>query len=151
MPFVNEYISAADMLTYRIREIDQGVNIHRRTNSDSWTIYRDRSMYLRRVGKPGWEEGGGFDWTFFWHEWLIWVEIDLISCFGNRGGPGGSEKLITKLCLMGGDSNKLPPVLALQRKQIIEDIYQALLAYKDGGVNASQTTYELKLKVSPAC
>ena len=51
-------------------------------------------------------------------------------------------------CLMGGGSNYLPAEYASKRSQILSDLQEALLAYKDGGVYSSTTTYELMLVIA---
>jgi hypothetical protein len=47
-----------------------------------------------------------------------------------------------------GRARHLPPELTPRRKEILQDLYDALLAYKDLGVLSSSTTYELTLEVA---
>lgn len=148
MSFVNEYISKNDMDVFKIKEIDKSVNIHRRINSDSWTIDRERGMYLRCVARGGEGFADESAWTFFWEGELIWVELKLVNCGGKRNAPGWSIKRITKICLMGGSSNHLPENLVSKKEKIVSDLYEGLLAYKDGGVYSSTTDYKLTLEVA---
>lgn len=148
MGFVNEYISKSDMDIFKIKEIDKNVNIHRRINSDSWTIDRDRGMYLRCVARGGEEFADESSWTFFWEGELIWVELKLVECGGQRNAPGWSIKRITKVCLMDANSNYLPAQLTAHKESIIRDLYEALLAYKDRGVYSLNTAYKLTLEVA---
>jgi hypothetical protein len=46
------------------------------------------------------------------------------------------------------EPSHLPPELEPRRKEILKDLYDALLAYKDFGVLSSNTTYELTLDVA---
>jgi len=149
MAFVNEYIPKADMEKFQIKEIDQRVGINRRTNSDSWTIDRERGIYLRCVARGREEFARESAWTFFWNGQLIWVELEILDgSSSGRNAPGWSRKRVTKLCLMGGSSNHLPADQAAQRDEILNDLREALLAYKDGGVYSATTTYELTLEVA---
>lgn len=148
MSFVNEYISKSDMDVFKIKEIDKNVNIHRRINSDSWTIDRERGIYLRCVARGREEFADESAWTFLWGGELIWVELKLVDCGGQRNAPGWSIKRITKICLMGANSNHLPEDLASKKEKIISDLYEGLLAYKDRGVYSLNTDYKLTLEVA---
>ena len=53
-----------------------------------------------------------------------------------------------KLCVMDGDSNHLPSRLEPRKAEILKDLEEALLAYKDGGVFSASTTYDLVLVVA---
>lgn len=148
MTFVNEYIPQDDIVRYHIKEIDQRVGLHRRTNSDDWTIDRERDIYLRCVEMGNFEFRHQSAWTFYWHGELIWVELEMLGCSSERNAPGWSRKRIVKLCLMDVESNHLPERLMPQRGEVLKDIEEALLAYKDGGVYSATTTYDLTLEVA---
>ncbi|GHT96930.1 hypothetical protein AGMMS49545_23350 [Betaproteobacteria bacterium] len=156
MAFVNEYTPKEDIEKYRFKEIDKRIGIGQRTNATDWTVDRERSMYLRHVA---WQNGEDHQftpfsgWTFLWKGHLLWMDMENIESRGKRGEPGFSRKRITQLYLMGDQfrqvgwsTERLPSDLATQRDAILKDIYDALLAYKDGGVFASSTTYELTLE-----
>lgn len=147
MAFVNEYIPKPDMEKYQIKQIDQ--RVARRTCADSWTVDRERNMYLRRVGAGREEFAHETDWTFFWHGELLWVELELLEISSNgRNAPCWTRKRLTKLCVMDGDSNHLPSRLEPRKAEILKDLEEALLAYKDGGVFSASTTYELFFEVA---
>ena len=148
MAFVNEYIPAADMEKYQIKEIDQRVPIHGRTHSDSWTIDRDRNMYIRNVKNGTYEFSYQSAWTFFWHDELLWVELEILDTSHGQNVPGWGKKRITMLRLMDGDSSHLPDRLEPQKAQILKDLEEALLAYKSGGVYSTATSYELFLEIA---
>ena len=149
MAFVNEYIPAADMEKYQIKEIDQRVPIHGRTHSDSWTIDRDRNMYIRHVKSGTFEFSNQSAWTFFWHGELLWVESEILDTSRNgRDAPGWVRQRVTMLCVMGGGRNHLPSHLEPQKAQILKDFEEALFAYKDGGVFSSMTSFELFLEIA---
>ena len=149
MNFINEYISKSDMEKYQIKEIDQRVRRYLRTNSDSWTIDRETETYLRCVAWGGEENIGESAWTFYWQGEMLWIELKILDTSSNgRNAPGWSRQIVKKLCLMGGDSDHLPERLAVHKYQILKDLEEALLAYKDGGVYSSTTTYTLTLEVA---
>lgn len=148
MAFVNEYIKKSDIEKYKIKEIDQQVGIHWRTNSDSWTVDPERGIYLRLVQRGREEFSYQSGWTFYWHGNLIWIELEMVEGSSARNAPGWARKRVTKLCLMGEKSNQLPPELAEERAQILSDLKEALLAYRDGGVYSATTSYELFLDVA---
>lgn len=111
MTFVNEYIPKTDMEKFQIKEIDQHVGINRRTNSDSWTIDREKAVYLRCVARGREEFAHESAWTFFWNGHLIWVELEIVDgSSSGRNAPGWSRKRITKLCLMGGAATICLPI-----------------------------------------
>ena len=148
MAFVNEYIPAADMEKYQIKEIDKRVSLHGRTHAKDWTIDRDRNMYLRNVKNGTFEFSYQSAWTFFWHGELLWVELEILGTSSGRNVPSWGRKRVTLLCVMGAGSNHLPSHLEPQKAQILKDLEEALLAYKDGGVYASATSYELFLEIA---
>lgn len=147
MAFINENISKGDIEKFSIKEIDQRVGLSRRINARDWTVDSGREMYLRCVAMGREESMRESSWTFLWHGELIWVEIELLAASSGRNVPGWSKKLITKLCLMD-EGAELPPRLQERRDEILRDLKEALLAYKDGGIYSSTTTYDLELIVA---
>jgi hypothetical protein len=89
-----------------------------------------------------------------WHGHELWVETRREGAGGGRNEPGWSRKCVTSLGLMGervgmlGQKRYLPPELEPHREEILKDLYDALLAYKDLGVLSSNTNYELTLDVA---
>jgi hypothetical protein len=139
MAFVNEYITDQDRQKYGLDAIDGSPAMRGRAPSRSWTIDQDRSIYLRYIGCGREEFGNHSTWHFFWDEQLLTIDLVLLQAGGNPGGPCWSKKRILKL--------PLPPQLEAKRDEIIADLREALVAYKDGGVFSKSTTYTLTLDV----
>lgn len=149
MAFVNEYISKEDMESFSIKKIDASIFRSGKTNSSSWTIDRERGIYLRcvTVGREEFSRESG--WVFFWHGNLIWVELLIVGASsGDKNSPGWARRRVTRLCLVGDGRDHLPEALVSHREEILHDLYEALLAFKDGGVYSITTSYELFLEVA---
>jgi hypothetical protein len=149
MAFINELISEADLEKYHIKEIDEEFVVGQ-TKSRQWTIDRGRDIYLRNVARGG---GGDPDirsqttWTLYWHGDLLGLRLDLLDGGGARGEPGWSH---WRLVWLEG-SHGLPDQLKPQRTQILEALYEALLAYKDFGVYSTNTDYRVTLDLAEGC
>jgi hypothetical protein len=149
MPFVNEYIPAEDIEKYKLKEIDKKFIVGG-TNARDWTVDRERSMYLRNVAIGGGAEPeirNQTKWSFFWHEELITLRLDLIKGGGGRGEPGWSH---WKLVWLNG-SNGLPEHLKAHKVQMLEDLKEALTAYKDFGAYSSNTDYHIIFEIDGEC
>lgn len=149
MAFMNEFIPAGDVDKYGLKAIDERF-IANGTNSRQWTIDRDRDIYLRNV-----ERGGGNEpelrnrttWTFYWHGTPLTLRLDLLTGAGGRGEPGWSH---WKLVWVNG-SNGLPEHLKAKKEQILENLKEALTAYKDFGVYSANTDYSITLDIAEEC
>jgi hypothetical protein len=64
MPFVNERIPAEDFETYQLREIDKH-HVVGGVNARTWTVDRERGMYLRLVANGREEFSHEMEWTFY--------------------------------------------------------------------------------------
>ena len=141
MPFINEYISPEDAEKYGLAAIDA---IHKGTYARDWTIDRDGDMYLRNVANGRHEDHGKAIWTFYWKGTPLTLRMDGVDGGGDRGQPGW-----TRWCLIHvNGSCGLPADLKIHQAEIIEDLKDALLAYKDGGVFSANTDYRIVLDVA---
>ena len=134
MGFVNEYIPEDDIEKYGIAELDNRFVVGGTTARD-WTIDRERNMYLRQVARGREDTSHLSTWTFLWHDQLIVVYIELLATRGGRGEPCWSHQRIRKL--------EMPA--QVDRAEMLTDLREALLAYKDGGVYSASTAYSLTL------
>ena len=149
MAFVNEFIPKDDVKKYNLEAIDDKFCVGQ-TSSRQWTIDRDHNTYLRNVAR-----GGGPDpnfrnqttWTFYWRGELIYMRLDLVSGGGERDGPGWSH---WKMVWLNG-SYGLPADLKSRRAEILCDLEEALLAYKDFGAFSSTTDYSLMFDIAEEC
>lgn len=140
MAFVNEYISPQDIDSYRIKEIDK-LYIIGGTGSSQWTIDRDRNVYLRHVAH-GSRDIEGFHrgvWIFWFDKELIEIGIDILSATGGLTGPSSAHMAIRYI--------NIPAHLEDRRAEIVDLLREALLAYKNGGVFASEFPFSLILDV----
>ncbi len=141
MAFINEYISEEDLKKYSIEEIDENYMVGA-TNARDWTVDHERKIYLRNVANGREEFAHRTDWTFYWQGELITFRMEIKKTGGKFKGPSWGHKKITRI--------DIPDSILSQRTEILEDIRKALEAYKDGGVFARATTYELTLDVVEA-
>ena len=137
MTFVNEYISPEDRIKYDIDRINSQyvcVGI-----SEQWTIDRDRNIYLRDISY-----GAGHSkkrvWHFFWRGHLIELSFEIL---GRSGSGRGSELWVHKKIT----NFQLPEALIDKQDEILADLNEALLCYKDGGIYATASVYHLTLDI----
>lgn len=138
MAFINEYISESDKEKYALEEINQRFIIGG-THARSWTVDHERNMYLRCVAMGREEFSHQSTWTFYWGQQLIIVELDNICTIGDMGGPCHGHKRVRSI--------EIPACYQARRNEILVDLKEAFVAYKDGGVFASATEYTLTLDV----
>ncbi|HQS83044.1 MAG TPA: hypothetical protein PKV42_11365 [Thiobacillus sp.] len=136
MGFVNEFIAEADYERTGIKDIAKrfGGPIDR-----SWTIDRERNMYLHCVDRGREEARNHSTWIFCWHGELVVVWLALMEHRGERGEPGWSHWK-----LRGID---LPPHLQNRREEVLADLEEALIAYKDFGTYSVNTNYTITLDI----
>jgi hypothetical protein len=137
MGFVNEHIPKQDIKKYGIDEIDR--QFLDSTHSKEWTIDRARDIYLRLVAIGREDSSHETTWSFYWRGNLLLAKIDVISTSGPYHGARHGHKRLREL--------HIPEQLEPQRKEILEDLKEALIEWKDGGLSASATTYTLTLDV----
>ncbi len=138
MSFVNEYISDEDRKKFDIDEIDGNFHVGK-TRSPQWTIDRDRNIYLRCVARGREDIAHKSTWTFFWSGELLILKVELLATKGGVGDDAWSHKKINNF--------KLPERFKEKRDQIIDDLKEAFIAYKDGGVFSKTASYSLTLDI----
>lgn len=149
MLFINEFITAEDVEKYGIKSIDQNFIVGG-TNSRQWTIDREREIYLRNVARGGGNEPeirNQTKWSFFWHSVLLTLRLDLVDGGGRRGEPGWSHWRLVRI--NGG--TELPANLHTDKNIFIEDLKNALLAYKDFGAYSTNTDYRIVFDIDRDC
>lgn len=144
MAFVNEYIPKDDFAKYGIEEIDQRFIVGN-THDHSWTIDREREIYLRRVARGREESSRKSTWTFYWHGELMTVCLETVAA-GSDGAKNGHGWVHYQLvdCYMKGFF--IPSHLLDRRNEIISDLREALAARK-GGMNSAKVSYETTLTI----
>lgn len=144
MTFINERISPQDIDAYSIAEVDAripGSSVFR-----EWCIDRQRRIYLRKV-KAGREEcRHESTWNFLWRGKLLTLRLDLVDSSVHRGGAGWAH---WRLMHVDGEFG-LPDDVPQLQPALVADLKEALLAYKDGGIYATNTEFEVTLSFSPA-
>lgn len=138
MAFANEHISQEDVTKYGLEAIDENF-IAGGTNSRIWTIDRELNIYLRNVTRGREEYKSQSGWTFFWRDHLIYLELEIIDAGGKPGGPCWSHKRLRRI--------EFPEQLKGRRDEILIDLKNALIAYKDFGIYSVSTEYALTLDV----
>lgn len=149
MAFVNEFIPPEDVEKYGLKAIDAKF-VMGCTNARDWTINRERDIYLRNVangGGPDPDSRNQTKWTFYWRGTPLFLRLDLMGGGGGRGEPGWSH---WKLVWLNG-SNGLPKHLKPHKAQILEELKEALTAYKDFGAYSSNTDYHIIFDVDGEC
>lgn len=85
MAFVNEYVSDEDVKKYGLEEINRRYSKIDIPGRFSWTVDRERNIYLRKMRSDKdafWE-----DFTFFWQGELLAVRLSEEGT-AIRGGTG---------------------------------------------------------------
>lgn len=144
MAFVNEHIPEADLKKYGIEEIDKQFIVGG-THDMSWTVDRERDIYLRCVARGRFEDSDRSTWTFYWRGELMTVCLKTVDSGsdGDRYGHGWVRYQLVN-CYRQGFF--IPDHLLAQRDEIIADLREGLAARK-GGVYSSKSTYETTLTV----
>ena len=136
--FVNERIPEADFEKYGLAEI--GRKFHPTYKRRDWTVDRERNIYLREVADPIREASDQFtQWTFFWKGTLLWYEDRGIALQGGLNQPCWSHIKVSKF--------DIPEHLRSHREEIYNDLREALLAYRTGGVFATCTEFTMQLDI----
>lgn len=131
MAFINEFISADDVVNYNIAKIDRYyLRSHFRPH---WTIDHDRGIYLRLVASGRDEFAGDHTYTFYWNENLI--ELDL-----SENVKKISELMTSINCFLIKMS--LPSHLESKHSEILVDLKNALVVRNGSGVYSSGITVQ---------
>ncbi len=143
MAFVNEIITEEDRKKYGIEEIDKRFIVGN-THDMSWTIDRERDIYLRCVARGREDSRHKSTWTFHWCGELMTVCLEMLDGGGQRGGHGWSHYKLVNCYLKGFF---IPDRLLDRRDEIIADLRAALAAYGDGGIYSTTSSHETTLTI----
>ena len=147
MSFINEFISPEDVEAYGIKEIDKQFIVGG-TNARDWTIDRDRDIYLRNVANGREEFRSETIWTFWWHNQLLTLQLNLIEASGGRGEPGWSHWKL----MWVNDGSGLPGTLKDRQSEFLDDLKAALTAYSGAGIcSAGYSSYSVALDIGERC
>lgn len=139
MPFVNEHIPAEDFEKYQLREIDRH-HVVGGVNARSWTVDRDKDMYLRKLAQGRDEYSHEMYWTFFWRGHAYTLELHAAGYTKSSATSGCARWELVRI------NGKEPPAgIPAPPDQFLSDLESALLAYKDGGVYSNCTDFEVEL------
>lgn len=130
MGFVNEFMSAEDIKKYGIEEINR--RFLKSNYAPTWTVDRQRNIYLRQVASGREEFAGQKDYTFYWRGEMVVVRLDK-SGGGVRGGEGWCHYKLIRLDLPGN--------LQGRRQEVLSDLKEVLAAYKDAGVYSATSKH----------
>ena len=131
MPFINEYIPEEDKKKYNITEDS---NFYR-AGISSWTVDRERDMFLmRRAGGGPESPEGEMYWAFFWCDHLLTIHIKSQGSGGDI--PGGHGW--TKMKILGIGGIDLTPEV---KAQILADLKLAFEGYRGFGVGSPFPPY----------
>lgn len=130
MAFANEYISAADIEKYGIKEFDD--KNHKAHYEPSWTVDHERDIYLRYVCNEREEFANRHTYAFYWKGTMLMVEVD-IDGGGVRNGAQWRHYTMRRL--------EIPENLKAHEAEIIADLKDAFVAYKKSGVLSNCTTH----------
>jgi hypothetical protein len=162
MAFVNERITGDDWERYNIQKMIDRIVPGQYTHPSTCTIDHECGIYLIKVAenremRPGsdnrWSTGL-CGWVFMWHGHELWVEAQWLAQGGESRGHGWGHLRLMSLGLMGekvgmlGRPRRLPPELMPHREEILKDLYDALLAYREVGIFSKFTSYDLKLELA---
>lgn len=132
MAFVNEYISAEDIVQYDIEGVLRRFSKHL-IGRWSWTIDREREVVLMWIRRGREEESDHVEFALWWHMQLIEVELITVE----EGGSYSAKSYIR----WGLETIKLPSSLESQRSEILEVLKEALIEYKAFGMGVPVTDH----------
>ena len=131
MAFVNEYISQEDFEKHQLKQKDDGYGIGV-TQSDNWTIDRERDMFLRCMERCREEQAGQQIYAFYWKGNWTSVRISL-----QGGGPiNGPQWCSYKLLRV-----HIPDSIEPHRDTYLADLKEAFTAYREFGVRSNSTEF----------
>jgi hypothetical protein len=136
--FVNEYITPEDFEKYGLEKIDAQF-LATGVKRQDWTIDRERNIFLRQVTSGRDEMSGISSWTLYWKGDLLWFQRQGVAYRGKPGGPCWSHTKVNKF--------GIPSHLESNREVIYQDLRDAFMAYRDGGVFATCTEYSMQLDI----
>ncbi len=125
MAFKNEYVPAGDVKKFGLEDINRK---HRKVDVDghySWTVDRERDIYLRWMSTDKETAALEQEFVFYWKGTLLVVRLS------HRRGAEKGGKITTIWTL---HSLSLPASLQADKQTVIEDLKAALREYKTGGV-----------------
>lgn len=136
MGFVNEFISEDDYKRTGIKDIAKrfGGPIDR-----SWTIDRERNMYLHCVNRGREDYSADSTWVFYWHDDLVVVWLTSISREKKASGVVSGHKKLRRI--------EIPRHLENQRAEILADLKEALAVDGSDGLYSQAAPYELILDI----
>ncbi len=135
MSFVLEEIPQEDIAQYGLQEINDAMVVVGFGNG--WVIDRERNIYLRWI-RFDQEYRSEMKFTFFWKGSLLELAIE-----ANLTGEGTtSRSIIWRM----NYSLILPAELEPHRIELLQDLRDALRAYKNFGVDSSSTRFEAKFE-----
>ena len=140
MTFINERVPAEDFEKYKVDQVNRDKRFHSAgIISQSWTIDRERNIYLRKIGGGGHASAmNKMTWSFFWKGELLVVKLALMDHSGRPGGPGWTHWKIRQF--------DIPEHLQDRKAEILADLESALVGYKDGGIYSRTTDYRVTLE-----
>lgn len=138
MTFVNEKITKEDVEGYGLASVSNQFVVGR-VPPTTWTIDRERNMYLRVVSRGREEFYYQSTWTFFWKGDLIVFNLDFLSSSGEVDEDQVGHKRLYNF--------RMPDKVKFVKDEMLADLRSALETYKDGGVYATAKSYELKLDI----
>ena len=130
MAFANEYISAADIEKYGIKEFDD--KNHKAHYEPSWTVDHERDIYLRYVSREHEEFANRHTYAFYWRGTMLIVNVDT-----NGGGEWRGEQW----CHYTMRRLPIPENLKAHEAEIIADLKAAFVAYKELGILSDSTKH----------
>lgn len=125
MAFINEFVSREDVEKYDLSRINE--EYFKADLQYSWTVDRERNIYLRYMREGREEQGGLGVFAFFWGGRLLEVQLfrEEHSELGGKGVTIWGLRLI-----------KIPDELLGERPKILSDLKEALVVYKDFGIRS---------------
>lgn len=141
MAFFNEWIPEEERKKHRITP----ENDFYRAGATSWTIDRDRNVFLVKRVSPGPESPPGqVAWAFYWRGTMLDVWTKTLETGEDAAVNRGWVR--KKILSIKG----MTPELESQRAEILEDLRQAFVALQELGVHSPfppYTRYEVVLEI----
>ncbi len=130
MAFVNEYISEVDVDKYEIKALFKKLYIG--FHQPCWTVDHERDIHLIYVSNGREDHGDEYTFSFYWKGHVLAVVLKVRGGGEWRGAQWRHYDLLRIT---------LPDEIKLEREHILEDLKEALVAFKSNGFFSNCTTH----------
>jgi hypothetical protein len=140
MPFANEIASDADIAKYKLRDINLRYHPMLRDMTCSWTVDRERDIFVRDMGTGREEFCNHHTFALHWKGTLVFWELATLDFSKDEGHYRTVWGLIKK---NAAGIPYLPPEREANRAEIVSDFKEALKVLEAASFLAIPKSYSV--------